>query len=70
MEYMLTLIGLIFFIAVGYFAYNFGQCIGKFSRLDKFINQKIFGVGLLVFYVFFVYTNQEAVITAFLSPIK
>lgn len=64
------IVGFIFFLAVGYFAYNFGQCIGKFSRLDKFINQKIFGVGLLAVYVIFVFTNQEAVINAFLAPIK
>ena len=27
-----TVIGLIFFIAVGYFAYNFSQCIGTFTN--------------------------------------
>ncbi|GIR64669.1 MAG: hypothetical protein CM15mP69_4970 [Ectothiorhodospiraceae bacterium] len=53
-----TIIGLIFFIAVGYFAYNFSQCIGTFTRLNKIIHTKVFGLWLLL-YVYLVYTNQE-----------
>ena len=40
---MAIIIGLIFFLAVGYFAYTFGQCVAKFSRLDKLINKKVSG---------------------------
>tara|TARA_B100000287_G_C20181029_1_gene602226 strand:+ start:344 stop:547 length:204 start_codon:yes stop_codon:yes gene_type:complete len=63
-------IGTIFFIAVGYFAYNFGQCVAKFSRLNKFINQKVFGAAFLAFYIYFVLTNQEMIIEAFLAPLR
>ena len=37
---MAIVIGLIFFLAVGYFAYTFGQCVAKFSRLDKLIDSR------------------------------
>ena len=67
---MFILIGTIFFIAVGYFAYNFGQCVAKFSRLNKFINQKVFGVAFLAFYIYFVITNQQMIIEAFLAPLR
>tara|TARA_B100000035_G_scaffold63895_1_gene51804 strand:- start:18315 stop:18518 length:204 start_codon:yes stop_codon:yes gene_type:complete len=67
---MALIIGLIFFFAVGYFAYNFGQCVAKFSRLNKFINQKVFGVAFLAFYIYFVLTNQEMIIEAFMAPLR
>ena len=67
---MLLVIGTLFFFAVGYFAYNFGQCVAKFSRLNKIINQKVFGVGFLAFYIYFVVTNQQAIIDAFMAPLK
>ncbi|MEL0172723.1 MAG: hypothetical protein VW871_04130 [Gammaproteobacteria bacterium] len=67
---MLLLIGTLFFFAVGYFAYNFGQCVAKFSRLNKLINQKVFGVVFLGFYIYFVVTNQQAIIDAFMAPLK
>ena len=67
---MLLLIGILFFFAVGYFAYNFGQCVAKFSRLNKLINQKVFGVGFLGFYIYFVVTNQQAIVDAFMAPLK
>ena len=67
---MALIIGLVFFFAVGYFAYNFGQCVAKFSRLNKIINQKVFGVGFLAFYIYFVVTNQQAIIDAFMAPLK
>ena len=67
---MALIIGLVFFFAVGYFAYNFGQCVAKFSRLNKIVNQKVFGVGFLAFYIYFVVTNQQAIIDAFMAPLK
>tara|TARA_B100000035_G_C20878599_1_gene499491 strand:- start:7 stop:210 length:204 start_codon:yes stop_codon:yes gene_type:complete len=67
---MALIIGLVFFFAVGYFAYNFGQCVAKFSRLNKIVNQKVFGVGFLVFYIYFVVTNQQAIIDAFMAPLR
>tara|TARA_Y100001958_G_scaffold146505_1_gene126285 strand:+ start:238 stop:441 length:204 start_codon:yes stop_codon:yes gene_type:complete len=67
---MALIIGLVFFFAVGYFAYNIGQCVAKFSRLNKIINQKIFGVGFLGFYIYFVVTNQQAIVDAFMAPLR
>ncbi len=63
-------VGLIFFLAVGNFVYSFGQCTATFSRLDKLINRKIFGVTFLIIYIYFVFTNQEAVVNAFIEPFK
>ena len=65
-----TIIGLIFFIAVGYFAYNFSQCIGTFPRLNKIIHTKVFGVVGVLLYVYLVYTNQDTLVTALLSPLQ
>ncbi len=65
-----TIIGLIFFIAVGYFAYNFSQCIGTFTRLNKIIHTKVFGVVGVLLYVYLVYTNQDTLVTALLSPLQ
>ena len=65
-----TVIGLIFFIAVGYFAYNFSQCIGTFTRLNKIIHTKVFGVVGVLLYVYLVYSNQDALMTALLSPLQ
>ena len=67
---MALIIGLVFFFAVGYFAYNFGQCVAKFSRLNKIVNQKVFGVGFLAFYIYFVVTNQQTIIDAFMAPLR
>ena len=67
---MLLVIGTLFFFAVGYFAYNFGQCVARFSRLNKIVNQKVFGVGFLAFYIYFVVTNQQAIIDAFMAPLR
>ena len=67
---MSLIIGLVFFFAVGYFAYHFGQCVAKFSRLNKLINQKAFGAGFLVFYVYYVLTNQDKIIEAFMAPLR
>ena len=67
---MAIIIGSIFFLAVGYFAYTFGQCIAKFSRLDKLINKKVFGVTLLALYINYVYTNQAMIIDVFMAPLR
>ena len=67
---MAIIIGSVFFLAVGYFAYTFGQCIAKFSRLDKLINKKVFGVALLALYIGYVYTNQTIIIDAFMAPLR
>tara|TARA_B100001113_G_scaffold60716_2_gene46118 strand:+ start:5871 stop:6083 length:213 start_codon:yes stop_codon:yes gene_type:complete len=70
MEMLLLLVGILFFIAVGYFSYTFGQCLAKFSRLDLFINQKFFGVALLAFYMFFVYSNQKELTEVLMATLK
>jgi hypothetical protein len=44
---MAIIIGSAFFLSVAYFSYTFGQCVATFSRLDKLINKKIFGVAFL-----------------------
>ena len=67
---MAIIIGSVFFLAVGYFAYTFGQCIAKFSRLDKLINKKIFGIAFLAFYINYVYTNQTMIIDVFMAPLR
>ena len=64
------LIGLIFFLAVGYFAYTFWQCVATFSRLDKLINKKVFGVAFLALYINYVYTNQAMIIDVFMAPLR
>ena len=67
---ILGLIGFLFFGAIGYFAYTFSQCLCVFSRLDKILNKKIIGVFSVLFYFYFVYMNQDAIISAFMKPIK
>ena len=64
------LIGFLFFGAIGYFAYTFSQCLCVFSRLDKILNKKIIGVFSVLFYFYFVYMNQDEIISAFMKPIK
>ena len=67
---ILGLIGFLFFGAIGYFAYTFGQCLCVFSRLDKLINKKIVGVLSVFIYFYYVYINQDAIIKAFMKPIN
>ncbi len=67
---ILGLIGFLFFGAIGYFAYTFAQCLCVFSRLDKIVNKKIVGVFSVLFYFYFVYMNQDEIISAFMKPIK
>jgi hypothetical protein len=68
--FILGLIGFLFFGAIGYFAYTFGQCLCVFSRLDKIINKKFIGVISVLFYFYFVYMNQDMLIEAFMRPLK
>ena len=66
---MAIIIGLAFFLSVAYFSYTFGQCVAKFSRLDKLINKKIFGVAFLAFYINYVYINQVMIIDVFMTAL-
>ena len=67
--FFIGLIGFLFFGAVGYFAYTFGQCLCVFSRLDKVINKKIVGVLSVFLYLYFVYMNQDALVAALIKPL-
>ena len=66
--FLLGVVGFIFFGAIGYFAYTFGQCLCVFSRLDKIMNKKIIGVLSVFLYIYFVYMNQDALIQALMKP--
>ena len=66
---MAILIGLVFFLTVAYFSYTFGQCVAKFSRLDKLINKKVFGVAFLALYINYVYTNQAMIVDVFMTAL-
>jgi len=67
---ILGIITFLFFISVGYFAWNFGQCIGKFSRLDKFLNLKFFGIIGVIVYFYLIYVNQVVLLEAIKKPIE
>ena len=67
---IITLLGLTFFFAVGYFAYNFSQCLGSFSRLNKFLHTKVIGVVGVLVYIYLVYSNQDALIAALKQPLN
>ena len=67
---MAIIIGLAFFLSVAYFSYTFGQCVAKFSRLDKLINKKVFGVAFLTLYINYVYTNQAMIVDVFMTALK
>ena len=64
---ILGFIGFVFFGAVGYFVYNFGQCLCTFARLNKLINTKIAGVAAVIAYVYLIYANQTLVVDSFMS---
>ena len=66
---MAIIIGLVFFLSVAYFSYTFGQCVAKFSRLDKLINKKVFGVAFLALYINYVYTNQAMIVDVFMTAL-
>ena len=67
---IVTMLGVIFFVAVGYFAYNFSQCIGTFTRLNKIIHTKVFGVAGVLLYVYLVYNNQDVLMNALMRPLQ
>ena len=66
--FLLGVVGFIFFGAIGYFAYTFGQCLCVFSRLDKVMNKKIIGVLSVFLYIYFVYVNQDELIQDLMKP--
>ena len=66
---MAIIIGSAFFLSVAYFSYTFGQCVAKFSRLDKLINKKLFGVAFLALYINYVYTNQAMIVDVFMTAL-
>lgn len=68
--FILGLIGFIFFGAIGYFAYTFGQCVCVFSRLDRIINKKLIGVLSVFIYFYLVYMNQDSLLTALIKPFE
>lgn len=68
--FILGLIGFIFFGAIGYFAYTFGQCVCVFSRLDRIINKKLIGVLSVFIYFYLVYVNQDSLLTALTKPFE
>jgi len=70
METVALIIGIIFFLAVGYFSFNFGQCVAKFSRLNLLINQKFIGILFLFFYVFYVYSNQAEIMEVLIASLR
>ena len=67
---MVTVIGLVFSVAIGYFAYTFGQCVSLFTRLDRLINKKVFGVLSVFLYFYLVYINQDSLISALSKPFE
>ncbi|MAQ73114.1 MAG: hypothetical protein CMD49_02245 [Gammaproteobacteria bacterium] len=67
---MLAFISLVFFGAVGYFAYNITQCVARILKLTTFIDSKIFGVLGLIVYVYLVYMNSDVLLEAMMKPIS
>ena len=68
--FIIGLLGFIFFGAIGYFAYTFGQCVCVFSRLDRIINKKLIGVLSVFIYFYLVYVNQDSLLTALTKPFE
>ena len=66
---MAIIIGLAFFLSVAYFSYTLGQCVATFSRLDKLMNKRIFGVAFLALYINYVYTNQVMIVDVFMTAL-
>ena len=66
--FLLGVVGFLFFGAIGYFAYTFGQCLCVFSRLDKILNKKVIGVLSVFLYFYFVYVNQDLLVEALMKP--
>ena len=68
--FLLGIVGFVFFGAIGYFAYTFGQCVCVFSRLDRIINKKLIGVLSVFIYFYLVYVNQDSLLTALTKPFE
>ena len=68
--FIFGLLGFVFFGAIGYFAYTFGQCVCVFSRLDRIINKKLIGVLSVFIYFYLVYVNQDSLLTALTKPFE
>jgi len=68
--FILGLIGFLFFGAIGYFAYTFGQCVCVFSRLDNLINKKLIGALSVLIYFYLVYVNQDSLLAALIKPFE
>jgi len=68
--FILGLIGFLFFGAIGYFAYTFGQCVCVFSRLDRIINKKLMGTLSVFIYFYLVYVNQDSLLAALIKPLE
>ena len=68
--FILGIVGFVFFGAIGYFAYTFGQCVCVFSRLDRIINKKLIGVLSVFIYFYLVYVNQDSLIAALVKPLE
>ena len=68
--FLLGIVGFVFFGAIGYFAYTFGQCVCVFSRLDRIINKKLIGALSVFIYFYLVYVNQDSLIAALVKPLE
>ena len=68
--FLLGIVGFVFFGAIGYFAYTFGQCVCVFSRLDRIINKKLIGVLSVFIYFYLVYVNQDSLLAALIKPFE
>ena len=68
--FIIGLIGFLFFVAIGYFAYTLGQCVCVFSRLDNLINKKLIGALSVLIYFYLVYVNQDSLLAALIKPFE
>ncbi len=68
--FLLGIVGFVFFGAIGYFAYTFGQCVCVFSRLDRIINKKLMGTLSVFIYFYLVYVNQDSLLAALIKPFE
>ena len=68
--FILGLMGFLFFGAIGYFAYTFGQCVCVLSRLDRIINKKLIGALSVLIYFYLVYVNQDSLLAALIKPFE
>ncbi|MEC8996063.1 MAG: hypothetical protein VYA22_00245 [Pseudomonadota bacterium] len=67
---LVTIISLVFFGSVGYFVYNFSQCIAGILKLNTLLDSKVFGVLGVLAYVYWVYANLAILQEAIMRPIS